>query len=107
MNTERYLFIAVVIIALCAVGYFMLPVYAEYRDAKREQERLEEQLMHVEYEYQQVQEEIHALKSNPRAVERVAREKFGLCRPDEKIYHFDPPTVYLTKDADPQTGGEL
>lgn len=98
MKAEQYLFASAVIVALCTVGYFLLPVYAEYRDAKRQQNKLEEQLMHLEYEYERVQEEIHALKNNPRAVERVAREKFGWCRPDEKIYHFDPPPVYLADD---------
>lgn len=98
MKAEQFLFTAAVILALCTMGYFLLPVYAEYRDARREQEKLEEKLMYLEYEYHRAQEDIHALKNNPRAIERVAREKFGWCRADEKIYHFDPPPVYLAED---------
>ena len=93
MKAEQYLFAAAAIVAVCAVGYFLLPVYAQYRDAKLESDKLEEKLLSVEYEYQRMQEDIHGLKTNPRAVERVAREKFGWCRADEKIYHFDPPVL--------------
>lgn len=95
MKTEHYFFAAACILAFCSMGYFLLPVYAEYRDARKDRDKTEEKLLNAEYEYKSVQEEIHALKNNPRAVERVAREKFGWCRADEKIYHFDPPAPLL------------
>jgi cell division protein FtsB len=91
MNSEQYVFIAAAIMLACALGYFLLPVYADFRDAKRAEEKLNEELLYLDYEFREVQEEIHALKNNPKAVERVAREKFNWCRPEEKIYHFDPP----------------
>jgi cell division protein FtsB len=36
--------------------------------------------------------EIHALRTDPRAIERIAREQLGLARPGE--------TVFLIRDAD-------
>ena len=36
--------------------------------------------------------EIHALRTDPRAIERIAREQLGLARPGE--------TVFLLRDAD-------
>jgi hypothetical protein len=39
-----------------------------------------------------LREQIHSLQTDPDAIERVAREKLGWCREDEKIYHFDPVT---------------
>jgi cell division protein FtsB len=37
--------------------------------------------------------EIRALRTDPRAIERIAREQLGLARPGE--------TVFLIRDADP------
>ena len=37
--------------------------------------------------------EIHALRTDPRAIERIAREQLGLARPGE--------TVFLLRDAEP------
>ncbi|MDT8389799.1 MAG: septum formation initiator family protein [Lentisphaeria bacterium] len=95
MKTEQFLFTIACIVIVCALGYFLLPVYAEYKDAAAKREKLELQLITLEYECQQLEKEIHALNNNPKAVERVARENLGWCRPDEKIYHFDPPPVSL------------
>ena len=39
--------------------------------------------------------EIHALRTDPHAIERIAREQLGLARPGE--------TVFLIKDADSPT----
>lgn len=91
MKTEQFLFTVTGILVLCALGYFLLPVYADYKAATEKQEKLELQLLTLDYECQQLEKEIHALNTNPKAVERVARENMGWCRPDEKIYHFDPP----------------
>ena len=98
MRPDQYVYAAVLILVLCAVGYFLLPVYAEYKEARKEREKLEEQLIKLDWQYQQVEQNIYALQNDPRAVERVAREKFGWCRQDEKIYHFDPPPPFVGAD---------
>jgi hypothetical protein len=35
--------------------------------------------------------ELRELRTDYRAIERVAREKFGMCKPGEEIYHFEEP----------------
>lgn len=100
MKTEQFLFTIACILLVCALGYFLLPVYAEYKAAAEKQEKLELQLITLDYECQQLEKEIHALNNNPKAVERIAREKLGWCRPDEKIYHFDPPPGLLIEQPD-------
>ena len=35
--------------------------------------------------------EIDSLKSDPKTVERLAREQLGLARPDETVIRFDVP----------------
>ncbi len=49
-------------------------------------------------EIERLNRELRELRTDYRAIERVAREKFGMCLPGEDIYHFeDPPAA--GKDA--------
>jgi len=91
MKSENFVFAAVVILVICGMAYVLLPAYADYKQSRREAEELEQRLLQVDLRSQEVRQRIQALKTNPAAVERVAREKFGWCRANEKIYHFDPP----------------
>jgi cell division protein FtsB len=52
-------------------------------------DKLEESLAAQRQELEELRRELAALRTDHRAIERVAREKFGLCREDEQIYHFD------------------
>ena len=54
-------------------------------DLKREALRKEQEL------HQRYTEEIVALRTDPEMVERVVREKLGLAKPNETIYHFESP----------------
>ena len=69
---KNYLLIGIVLAAACLGAYFLMPVLAEHRKARREAQELHEQLAEVDLEMQQMQEEIRALQTDPRAVERVA-----------------------------------
>lgn len=100
MKTEQFLFTIACIVVLCTLGYFLFPIYARHKAAVEKQERLELQIMTLDYECRQLEKEIHALNTNPKAVERVARENMGWCRPDEKIYHFDPPPGSFINQVD-------
>jgi cell division protein FtsB len=42
-------------------------------------------------ENEQLNTEIHALRSDPRAIERIAREELGLARPDELVFVLRSP----------------
>jgi len=39
-------------------------------------------------ENQQIKNEIHALKTNPSEIEKVAREKLNLVKPKDKVFQF-------------------
>jgi cell division protein FtsB len=39
-------------------------------------------------ENQQIKSEIHALKTNPSEIEKVAREKLNLVKPKDKVFQF-------------------
>ncbi|MEI8079886.1 MAG: septum formation initiator family protein [bacterium] len=94
------LLLAVVVAGVAA--YFILPVYFEHRSTKLAIADLDKNLNQQKQEAQELRREIDALKRDTRAIERVAREKFGYCRENEKIYHFDEP-VGLGPSSSPAT----
>jgi cell division protein FtsB len=49
----------------------------------------------------ELKKELAALRTDYRAIERVARERFGLCREGEEIYHFETPAA--TEPTRPDT----
>ncbi|MCF7854805.1 MAG: septum formation initiator family protein [Candidatus Pacebacteria bacterium] len=83
--------VAVLLIGLiCGAAYFLLPAYKNYSETKGETRELQTTISELSLESRDLQQDIHDLQTDPRAVERVAREKFGWCQDNEKIYHFDP-----------------
>jgi len=59
---------------------------------RRQVEELRAQLEALRAENVQLSSEIAALRTSPRAIERLAREELGLARPDE--------TVFLIREED-------
>jgi len=91
MRFRDYFPAALMIILSCVVLYFLVPAYTRYKQTRRTVTELQESLEAQELEIQRLRQELVALRTDYRAIERVAREKFGLCREGEKIYHFDAP----------------
>lgn len=71
--------------------YFLIPAYTRYRDTKLNVDHLRQSVARQEEDIRRLRDELAALRTDHRAIERVAREKFGWCREDEKIYHFSEP----------------
>ena len=59
---------------------------------RRQVEALRSELEGLRAENARLSSEIVALRTNPRAIERLAREQLGLARPDE--------TVFLIREED-------
>ncbi len=97
MDVRNYLWGTVLLLACGLALYFLLPAYSDYHRTKGDVSELKLSLTMQEHEIQRLQREIRSLRTDYRAIERVAREKFGLCKDGEKIYHFD--------DAQPPEGG--
>ena len=77
------------------------PAYVEYRKTQDQLRDVNQALLLRQKESEELREEIHGLKTNPKAIERVAREKFGWCKPDEKIYDFSQPEHYTQPGPTP------
>ena len=97
MDVRHYLWGTALVLACVLALYFLFPAYSEFRRTKGDVSELKQSLAMQEHEIQRLHREIRSLRTDYRALERVAREKFGLCKDGEKIYHFD--------DAQPVEGG--
>jgi cell division protein FtsB len=64
----------------------------------RELRLLEQENARLKNENMKIREEVQALKSDPAAIEKIAREKLNLARPGETIYQIVRET---TKEAAP------
>jgi cell division protein FtsB len=51
-----------------------------------EKRSMEEKVQAAQHEQQELQEQSKALDSDPRAIEKVAREKYGMIREGETVY---------------------
>jgi cell division protein FtsB len=79
--------------------------YLALRRQQKELQTLQQQIQQLQQENEQLDKQIKALKSDPAAVERFAREQMHLAKPGETIYTLPntnpqkPPTP--TKEAPP------
>jgi cell division protein FtsB len=68
------------------------------RRTQKEIERLRSDIDRLNAENQQLGDEVKALRSDPKLIERIAREEMGLARPGEIIIRLPPPV----KNAKPK-----
>ncbi len=56
------------------------------RRAQKEIEQIQEQIGKVNDENKTLADQVNSLKSDPKSIERIAREEMGLARPGELIF---------------------
>ena len=82
LSTTLYVILGIV---LAAAVILILPVYQKYRNMQSRVAQLEKEDRELQEEYQTMLTEVHDLESKSLAVERVAREKYKLCRENEQV----------------------
>jgi cell division protein FtsL len=60
------------------------------RHAQKEAASVQKEIDQINEENRQLQDSVKALKTNPQAIERIAREEMGLARPGEYIFKTEP-----------------
>jgi cell division protein FtsB len=83
--------IATVAVALVAVWIFVHVAFGAngivvYRSKKAEYERVQKDIQQLQQENQQFAGEVDQLKTDPKRIEKEAREQFHYARPGEVIY---------------------
>ena len=66
------------------------------RRTQKEIEQIRDQIGKVNEENKSLAEQVNSLKSDPRSIERIAREEMGLARPGELIFKL-PDTAKSSK----------
>ena len=80
------LFSVIVFIALVVGALFGDGGILQLWQERAETQALELEIQRLRVKNSQLAEEIHALRSNPQAIERLAREELGLVRPGETVF---------------------
>jgi cell division protein FtsB len=83
----------VAIAALLLIGIAYLPVIQENEQMRRRIDTLDSELQKQKEESKHLQAELDALRTDPKTVERLAREQLDYAKPDETVVHFEPPVT--------------
>lgn len=90
-NLMMVLIATILIVALLATFALTLPKKMENKRLAKQLQETQERLQALEERLEAISRETEALKrGDPKAIERVARDKFGYSREDEEIYNVEP-----------------
>ena len=81
------------IAGLLGVAVWYLPLIRQNERMRKEIFRLDAQIQKEEQAGKQLRNSIEALRHDPKAVERLAREQLGYAKPGETVIRFDPPVT--------------
>jgi cell division protein FtsB len=98
-------------LALFAVGLFAHVLlghngWVSYRQKRAEYQKLQIDLQHVDEDNRRLEGEIKALKSDPKAIEKEAREQLRYAKPGEVIYLLPEQPGQHPAPPSPQTEAE-
>ena len=96
---------AILALLLVWVALVVHEIYGEHgylalRREKREYDSLQQEVRRLQEENQQLERRIEALKSDPKAIEHIARDQMRMARPGERIYAL-PEKDSLPESPDP------
>jgi cell division protein FtsB len=95
-NLRRKLATAGIGVLLCVVGYhavFGANGLMVYQQKRRESQDLERQIKLLQQQNGNTEQEIKALKSDPKTIEKEARERLRYARPGEFVYTLPAPVT--------------
>jgi cell division protein FtsB len=78
---------------LVAVGVWYLPLIRQNEAMRREVLRLDAQIQQEAETKRQLSATVESLSNDPKAIERLAREKLGYAKPGETVIRFEAPVT--------------
>jgi len=81
------------IAGLLGVALWYLPLIKQNERMRRVVLQLDKQIAKVDENNRQLKMSFEALRHDPKAVERLARERLGYAKPGETMIHFGEPTA--------------
>jgi cell division protein FtsB len=88
-NTRQVLVLA--LFALLVHDIFGTHGFIAMRRTQIEIEQIREQIGKVNDENKSLTDQVNSLKTDPKSIERIAREEMGLARPGEMIFKLPEP----------------
>ncbi len=88
----RVVIFLLVVAAVLGVGVWYLPLIRQNQRMRQEIMVLEAEIKKQEEISRHLDATIRALRSDPKTVERLAREKLGYAKPGETVIYFDGST---------------
>ncbi|MDD5698698.1 MAG: septum formation initiator family protein [Victivallaceae bacterium] len=85
-----YFFYLLVVLLVLSSAILIVPVYRKYQKRYEYLAKLKAETAVKTAASIELNRTIHSLKYSSEAVEKVAREKFGLCAPGETIMRYKP-----------------
>ncbi len=89
LYVKYFLFLGVV----AAGVVWLINPYREYCRTKAALRELDQKMVEQDTRNEELRVQIFRLQNDPRAIEKIAREKFGYCRPTETIYDYTSPAA--------------
>lgn len=86
----RVVLCLLVVASLLAVAVSYLPLIKRNERMRKEILRLDGQIAKEEATSRELKGSIDALRNDPKAVERLARETLGYAKPGETVFRFEP-----------------
>jgi cell division protein FtsL len=95
----RFIYLIIIGIIVMFLLFFgrnsFLKVFLSHREVARLQSKVEQ----LQSENEQLRKENHELKTNPDEIEKIAREKLGYQKGDEKVFRFLPSDEETTTEG--------
>jgi len=95
----RLLSLLIAVVVILAGIFTSLPLLRAKANQKHDLLQRQEALAAEQVRYRAINDKITAVKTDPKTVERLAREKFGLGRTGETIFKFRGDLVAPTNNA--------
>ena len=96
-------FLAVGLTLLVLQDVFGMHGVLAMRRSQREEQEVRRQIDQINEENRQLEERVKALKSDPQAIEKIAREEMGLARPGEYIFKIPEKPADASNSSAPAT----
>ena len=82
----RYKYIVAIIVFIAVVGFLDTNSYFNIAKLEKEASLLERERDNYMSQYERDTKQLHDLESSPKAMERIARERYFMKKPNEDIY---------------------
>jgi len=87
---SRLMAVLIFLAAILAVVIWYIPLMRQNERYRKEIQTLQGQIRREEQAGRQLENQIKALRDDPKTLERMAREKLGYAKSNETVLYFEP-----------------